>query len=136
MPARFDGVNVIRANMKAHPDKVADAVEGVLQYHGPQVLREAIQRKPWTDITGNARQTMNYQVGRGNEVTLSSLGPNHHTLTDRLAGNRDEIVLALAHGVYYGVFLELANDGVWGTILKTMDRNAPKIIGDIRKILR
>ena len=132
----FDGFNKVAVNMRNHPQRVNRAVLGVMAQEAPRLQREAVLAKPWTDITGAARQTMRGQYGRGDELVFRSQDAAGQMRADRNAGKQDELVLALSHGVYYGVFLELANEGNYASIIPTMSRNAPRIFDRIRAAVK
>jgi len=65
----------------------------------------AKQNAPWKDRTGNARNGLKGEVAVG----------------------ANEVKIALAHSVDYGVFLELANDGKHAILKPTLDAAAPEI---------
>lgn len=75
--------------------------------------REARQNAPWRDRTGAARRSLRAWVER----------------------ERDHRVrLVLAHGVPYGVFLELKQAGRWGVVLPTLARLAPTWAAFLRQM--
>lgn len=69
----------------------------------------------WTDRTANARQTLNTQV---EEMAL------------------DMVNIILAHGVEYGIWLELAHGGNYAIIAPTIDVYGPRIWADVQAMLR
>lgn len=69
----------------------------------------------WTDRTSNARQSLNTDV-------------------EKLAKNMTSIVLS--HGVDYGIFLELANQGEYAIIGPALDHFAPKVWADVQELVR
>ena len=68
---------------------------------------DAKHKAPWTDRTGQARQRLTAYV--------TELQPGICEIT-------------LAHGVYYGVFLELAHEKRFATIMPSIQRKAPEIM--------
>ena len=138
MPANvtFDGVNKVRANMRVYPERIQNGVLQLFSAEAPGLQHEAVARKPWTDITGAARQTLRAQYGRGDELVFKSQGPDGSVIIDRNPGKHDDLVLALSHGVFYGRFLELSHNGRWATVIPTMRRRVPMIIERLRRLLR
>lgn len=59
----------------------------------------------WKDQSSNARQTLNV----------------------RASEEKDSVVLDLAHGVDYGIYLELANAGKYAIINPTLDKYTPLV---------
>ena len=68
---------------------------------------------PWTDRTGAARNGL-------------------HGSSD---ASGDGVEIALAHGVDYGVWLELAHQGRFAIILRTLQAEGPAIFGDLHGLL-
>lgn len=81
--------------------------------YAPRIEAWMKQNAPWTDRTGNARQT----------------------LWAEAFDFADVVVLAFGHGVSYGVFLELANAGRYAVITPALDYFAPKIWQDAIRLL-
>jgi hypothetical protein len=71
------------------------------------------QNAVWTDRTSNARQTLWAEAFDFSDV----------------------VVLAFGHGVSYGTFLELANQGRYAIITPAIDYFAPKIWQDAQRLL-
>jgi len=72
---------------------------------------------PWVDRTGAARQSLRAEVEPPTAAQVQQM-----------------VELILAHGVEYGVFLELKNAGAFAIINPTLDAAAPKIWADIRRL--
>ena len=68
---------------------------------------------PWTDRTSNARQTLNVTVDK----------------------SKDRTELVLAHGMEYGIYLELAHAGAWAIINPTLDIYGPKVWDSVLDML-
>lgn len=68
---------------------------------------DAKKKAPWTDRTGQARIRLTAYV--------TQIQPGICEIT-------------LAHGVYYGVFLELAHEKRFATIMPTINRNQKEIM--------
>lgn len=70
---------------------------------------------PWTDRTGNARQSLYSEV------------------TDIA---NQAVIIILGHGVDYGTFLELAHGGNYAVIGPALDYFIPRIWRDVRALVR
>ena len=66
---------------------------------------QAKANRPWKDRTSHAKQG----------------------LFGRAIQDKGDVVIALAHTVQYGVWLELARDGRYAIVKPTMDRAIPEI---------
>ena len=82
-------------------------------YWAPRIEADARRSAPWTDRTGNARQTLYTKV-------IPALG---------------EIVILLSHGMDYGIYLELKNAGRYAIISPAIDHFLPIIMADIQRAL-
>lgn len=69
--------------------------------------------RPWTDRTGAAKMLLSSYV----------------------EDLPDKIRIALAHGVEYGIWLELANDGNYSIIRPTINAKSPEVFKDLSKLL-
>lgn len=83
---------------RIYHDKVRAAIATLAIYFGAKMEDYAKQSAPWTDRTGNARQTL---------FSLVDLGPN-------------DVMLYLSHGVSYGKWLELCNQGKYAIVMPAM----------------
>lgn len=70
--------------------------------------------RPWTDRTGMAKATLNTSVSQPDENTVR---------------------ITLAHGVDYGIWLELAHEKNYAVIAPTIDTEGPKVIEGLQGIL-
>jgi hypothetical protein len=86
---------------------------GIVQRRAPEIQSWMRDNAPWTDQTGNARQALHTEI-----VALTS-----------------QIALELAHGVTYGVHLELRNSGRYAIIGPALDEWAPVIWQDVKEML-
>ena len=73
----------------------------------------AKQHAPWTDRTGHARQR----------------------LTGKVEGVANGYKIILAHGVDYGIWLELAHEKRFATIEPTIQREGPQIMRGFTHLL-
>lgn len=95
----WTGVDNMVAQMTVYTNKVQTACRQVADYFAPVVETYAKQNAPWTDRTGNARQSL-------------------HAWVEELA--KDTVYLYLSHGVEYGKWLEVANAGKYSIIYPTL----------------
>lgn len=85
------------------------------QSYAPRIEAWMKANAPWEDRTGNARQTLWSDV---------------FDLANRAVG------VILAHGVDYGIFLELANAGRYAIIAPAIDHFGPLIWQDVQRMMR
>jgi len=116
-------------------DKVLVAVQAVAAYVGEQMQNQARANAPWQDRTGNARSGLFYAVdGFGLNPIVGQLG--NITIEDTgatvsVSGDRDHLVIALGHTMYYGRYLELSNGGRYAVVMSTVEAN----LGSLERML-
>lgn len=103
-------------------------VHGVMKRYEAEILTYMRTNAPWEDKTGAARQTLYTEV-------------NPPTPADVIK----EIELIMAHGVFYGWYLENFNPVTnrpmmrpprWQIIEPTLDYFGPRIWNDIQRLFR
>lgn len=72
------------------------------------------QNRPWTDRTGMAKATLNARVSR----------PDNNTVR-----------ITLAHGVEYGIQLELAHEKNYAIIGPTIEQEGPRMVTDLNDLM-
>ena len=72
------------------------------------------QNRPWTDRTGMAKATLNAKVTQ----------PDSNTVR-----------IVLAHGVEYGIHLELAHEKNYAIVGPTVEREGPRMISDLGNLM-
>ena len=111
MSRRVEGVNEVIANLQNWSQRKKTDLKNVADSEiCPMLERYAKTHRPWTDRTGNAR--------RG--------------LFSRAEMTRDELIIRVAHSVYYGVYLERDGAGRYSILLPTMEQNR----ASMKRILR
>ncbi len=70
--------------------------------------------RPWTDRTGMAKALLSAKVSQ----------PNEHLIR-----------ITLAHGVSYGIWLELANEKNYAIIAPTIRDESPRIVADLDNLM-
>lgn len=93
---------------------VVSTVFLICESYAPQIESWMKRNAPWTDRTGNARQTLN--------VPAPQL-------------MADAIVVWLRHGMEYGYWLETRWAGRYAIIGPAMDYFVPRIMADIQRVL-
>ncbi|HMN10892.1 MAG TPA: hypothetical protein PKD55_01055 [Bellilinea sp.] len=93
---------------------VTRAVRVLAARYAPEIEAWMKSNAPWTDRTGNARQTLHSEVEE-----LASL-----------------TIIWFRHGVEYGKYLELSHGGRWAVIGPALDHFAPLIWRDVMALVR
>lgn len=80
-----------------------------------EVLRAKMkQNRPWTDRTNMAKNTLNAKVSRPDDNTIR---------------------ITLAHGVSYGISLELEHNKRYAIVGPTVRQEGPHIVSDLRGLM-
>jgi hypothetical protein len=101
---------------EAYIQAIWEAILAVCHRRAPEIQNWMRSNAPWTDRTGNARQGLNTQV----EAAIEG----------------DYIALIFAHGVFYGIFLELRNSGRYAVVNPALDYWGPIIWQDVLAVMR
>jgi hypothetical protein len=102
------------AGFDAYEQDVKAALRKLAKYFQPQIEGWMKEQARWTDRTGNARQGL-------------------HTEIDDLI---DGIAIDLLHGVEYGKWLELANQGRFSILMPALDHWSPIIWAAVEDLFR
>ena len=106
-------------------EKILVAVQAVAAYVGQQMQDQARGGAPWQDRTGNARSGLFFAVdGFGLAPIVgqvSSGAQSQNTDTATVSGDKDRLVIALGHTVYYGKYLELRNGQRYAVVMSTIE---------------
>lgn len=102
----WQGVDQMMRRLTDYGNAVHQAVYSVAQYWQPVIETYAKENASWVDRSGNARQTL-------------------HAFVETLA--RNTVALYLAHGMDYGIWLEIANGGAYAIIWDTLSAHFEKI---------
>jgi hypothetical protein len=89
-------------------------VRALADAYAPQIEVWMKQEAPWTDRTGNARQTL---FGEVQEVV------------------NQMVAVVIGHGVDYGIYLELKNAGRYAIVNPALDFWAPRLWADVVAML-
>ncbi len=90
-------------------------VLAIAQRWAPEIENWMRDNAPWTDRTGNARQTL-------------------YTAVRQVANEMVELILS--HGMDYGVFLETKNMGRYAIIAPALDEFGPKLWADVQEMVK
>lgn len=101
-------------NLKTMSKRAPVAVRMYAETAAKKLELSAKQRAPWTDRTAQARQRLSAYV--------TEIQPGICTIT-------------LAHGVPYGVFLELAHEKRFATIMPSIQRVSPEIMKGFKVLI-
>uniref|UniRef100_A0AAU6R651 Minor capsid protein n=1 Tax=Micrococcus phage Kurnik TaxID=3092208 RepID=A0AAU6R651_9CAUD len=98
-------------NIETLPEKINDFIEATVQYYA--VFGEAVMKKNarWRDRSTNARNSLHTQPIRQG---------NHHELV-------------FAHGMAYGIWLEVRWGGKYAIIMPTINHVRPLIMKTLNK---
>ena len=101
--------------IERYGDRVLTAVAAVAQYVATQMQNQAQADAPWTDRTGNARTGI--------------FGTSEADFSSRV------VTIFLSHGatIDYGIWLELANSGRYGVIMRTMQAHYEPLMQMLRE---
>lgn len=99
---------------RAYVQAVQHGIHAIAQRWAPEIENYMRANAPWTDRTGNARQAL-------------------YTAVEQVAGQM--VTIILAHGVEYGIYLELSNAGRYAIVNPSLDYFAPRIWADVRRML-
>lgn len=96
--------NVLAANAIAYGRRIVVSVQQFARTLAEAAEREARLSAPWRDVTGAARANLQafVEYGRSGQARM-----------------------VLAHGVEYGIWLEVKQAGRWGIVTRTLARLAP-----------
>jgi hypothetical protein len=94
--------------------RIEMGIVAIAQRWAPEIENYMKSNAPWTDRTGNARQGL-------------------HTEVNHVVGSMVQIILA--HGVEYGIWLEVKAAGSWAIVNPSLDHFAPRIWADVRRML-
>lgn len=117
MSFKLDWMNSqLGKNLQVTKEKSMVALKMYAATKAPEITSYMKQNRPWTDRTGMAKMTLR---------TTVSENPSEH-----------KVRITLAHGVTYGIWLELANDQNYAIIIPTLERYSEVIHKDLGEIFK
>lgn len=120
----WSGDERVKQNMRRYGEEVKRAEREVALFFAGKIEQDARENAPWTDRTGNARQSLRAYVNDDVPPTY----PDPQDLA------RDVVALYLSHGMDYGVYLEARWQGRYAVIMPTLQRYYPEIKKMLREI--
>ena len=106
------------STLKKNLDKMSEKLGAVLLMYSATKASEIESKmkinRPWTDRTGMAKTTLNAKVSQPSENLIR---------------------ITLAHGVDYGIWLELANGKNYAIIAPTVREEGPRIVEDLDNLM-
>ncbi len=100
--------------LRAYRERLLGAIGRVCEIVAAMIQSTAQTNARWTDRTGNARQG----------------------LTARMIRNGAIFTIVLFHTMSYGIWLELANNGRYAIVLRTLQAYYPRLMRMIMAVLR
>ena len=104
--------------LKKNIDKMSDKLGAVVLMYSATKASELQAKmkinRPWTDRTGMAKATLNAKVSQPSQNIVR---------------------ITLAHGVDYGIWLELAHEKNYAIIAPTIREEGPRIINDLNNLM-
>lgn len=111
-------INYSSSSLSKNLDKMGEKLGALVLMYSATKAQELESKmkvnRPWTDRTGMAKATLSARVSQPDEKTIR---------------------ITLAHGVEYGIWLELANEQRYAIINPTIQQEGPKLIEDLNGIL-
>ena len=111
----FDyGSSELNGGIDKLSNKIGAAVMMYCSTKARQLESQMKVQRPWTDRTNMAKATLNAKVSQPNPTTIR---------------------ITLAHGVEYGIWLELANEKNYAIVGPTIRNESPRVIRDMQDLL-
>lgn len=111
-------LNYDESSLKSNLDKMSVKLGAVVLMYASTKASELQSKmklnRPWTDRTGMAKALLNAKVSQPNKNTIR---------------------ITLAHGVDYGIWLELAHGKNYAIIAPTIREEGPRIVEDMNNLM-
>lgn len=106
--------DTLTPGLQKFPGLVDNEIRRTVDFFSPRVESYARTKAPWTDQTGNARSSL-------------------HATTSHLA---DKHSITIAHGMPYGIWLELRFEGKYAIIIPTIKAQGAELMNTLRSLFR
>jgi hypothetical protein len=106
--------DVFNAMYAAQVRSIRNGVETLAQAYAPNIENWMKDNAPWTDQTGNLRQSLHAEV----EVEPT------------------RVSILFDYGLDYGKYLEYGNAGTYAIVAPTMDHFAPQVFNSLQELFR
>lgn len=110
---RWSGDRLIVQNTHLYADQIRAAVRMIAAFFQVHFETYAKTYAPWTDRTGNARQSL-------------------HSFVEEVS--RDVVDLYISHGMEYGIQLETRFAGRYAILWPTVQKHLPEIKGMLERV--
>ena len=111
-------INYDTSSLKKNIDKMSVKFGAVVLMYSATKASELQAKmkvnRPWTDRTGMAKATLNAKVSQPSQNIIR---------------------ITLAHGVDYGIWLELAHEKNYAIIAPTIREEGPRIVKDLNNLM-
>lgn len=111
-------LNFNESTLNKNLDKMSEKLGAVILMYSSTKAKEIEAKmktnRPWTDRTNTAKATLSARVSQPNKNTIR---------------------ITLAHGVDYGIWLELANGKNYAIIAPTVREEGPRIVEDLNGLM-
>lgn len=111
-------LNYNQSNLNKNLDKMSAKLGAVVLMYAATKASELQSKmklnRPWTDRTNMAKTMLNAKVSQPDKNTVR---------------------ITLAHGVEYGIWLELANEKNYAIIAPTVREEGPRIVEDLNGLM-
>ena len=101
-------------NLYKMENKVGAALLMYMSTKASEVESYMKLNRPWTDRTGMAKATLNTSVSKPSKTVLR---------------------MTLAHGVDYGIWLELAHEKNYAIVAPTVREEGPRMVSDLGNLM-
>lgn len=101
-------------NMEKFSQKLGAAVLMYANTKAVQLEASMKRNRPWTDRTGMAKATLRAVVTQPDQNTIR---------------------ITLAHGVSYGIWLELAHEKKYAIVNPTLEKEAPNVVDGLQDLM-
>lgn len=106
--------STLKKNLDKMPVKLGAVVLMYASTKASELQAKMKLNRPWTDRTGMAKALLNAKASQLNKNTIR---------------------IILAHGVDYGIWLELANGKNYAIIAPTIRDEGPRIVEDLNNLM-
>lgn len=111
-------IDYSQSSLSQNLDKMATKLGAVILMYAAtkasEIQASMKSERPWTDRTGMAKALLNAKVSQPSETIVR---------------------ITLAHGVNYGIWLELANEKKYAIIAPTIRSESPRIVSDLGNLM-
>lgn len=104
----------LSSNLKRMSDRLGAAVLMYSSTKAVEIESKMKQNRPWTDRTGMAKAMLNASVSQPDSNTIRT---------------------TLAHGVDYGIWLELAHEKNYAIVGPTLEQEAPRVVSELGNLM-